>query len=34
MPWEYGDIIPDYVVGKTACALFLRYTGNNFPTVT
>ncbi|KAF8420874.1 mating-type switching protein swi10 [Tirmania nivea] len=23
IPWEYGDIVPDYVVGKTACALFL-----------
>lgn len=23
VPWEYGDIVPDYVVGKTACALFL-----------
>ncbi|KAF8432078.1 restriction endonuclease type II-like protein [Terfezia claveryi] len=23
VPWEYGDIVPDYVVGKTACVLFL-----------
>ncbi|KAF8461874.1 restriction endonuclease type II-like protein, partial [Kalaharituber pfeilii] len=23
VPWEYGDIVPDYVVGQTACALFL-----------
>ncbi|KAK2587499.1 hypothetical protein KPH14_003199 [Odynerus spinipes] len=23
VPWEYSDIIPDYVMGKTTCALFL-----------
>ncbi|KAJ3039717.1 ssDNA endonuclease and repair protein rad10 [Rhizophlyctis rosea] len=23
VPWEYGDIIPDYQVGQTSCALFL-----------
>ncbi|KAI5853137.1 restriction endonuclease type II-like protein [Morchella snyderi] len=23
VPWEYGDIIPDYVVGASTCALFL-----------
>ena len=23
MPWEYGDIIPDYILGVTTCALFL-----------
>ncbi|KND01765.1 DNA repair protein rad10 [Spizellomyces punctatus DAOM BR117] len=23
VPWEYGDIIPDYQVGMTSCALFL-----------
>lgn len=23
IPWEYSDIIPDYVMGKTTCALFL-----------
>ncbi|XP_076301331.1 DNA excision repair protein Ercc1 [Lasioglossum baleicum] len=23
VPWEFADIIPDYVMGKTTCALFL-----------
>lgn len=23
VPWEYSDIVPDYVMGPTACALFL-----------
>ncbi|XP_077979859.1 DNA excision repair protein ERCC-1-like [Glandiceps talaboti] len=23
VPWEYGDVVPDYVMGKTTCALFL-----------
>ncbi|XP_077266052.1 DNA excision repair protein Ercc1 [Temnothorax americanus] len=23
VPWEYSDIVPDYVMGKTTCALFL-----------
>ncbi|KAI8824815.1 DNA excision repair protein ERCC-1 [Fimicolochytrium jonesii] len=23
VPWEYGDIVPDYQVGQTSCALFL-----------
>ncbi|KAJ3299871.1 ssDNA endonuclease and repair protein rad10 [Borealophlyctis nickersoniae] len=23
VPWEYGEIIPDYQVGQTSCALFL-----------
>ncbi|KAF1826522.1 DNA repair protein rad10 [Dissoconium aciculare CBS 342.82] len=23
MPWEYGDILADYQIGQTACALFL-----------
>ena len=23
VPWEYGDIQPDFVIGATACALFL-----------
>ncbi|XP_022103334.1 DNA excision repair protein ERCC-1-like isoform X2 [Acanthaster planci] len=23
VPWEYGDIVPDYVMGRTACTLFL-----------
>ena len=25
VPWEFGDVIPDYVLGQTTCALFLRY---------
>jgi Binding domain of DNA repair protein Ercc1 (rad10/Swi10) len=25
--WEYGDIVPDYQVGVTACVLFLRCVG-------
>nr|OQO19555.1 hypothetical protein B0A51_13115 [Rachicladosporium sp. CCFEE 5018] len=23
VPWEYGDIVPDYILGATTCALFL-----------
>ncbi|XP_029659299.1 DNA excision repair protein ERCC-1 [Formica exsecta] len=23
VPWEHSDIVPDYVMGKTTCALFL-----------
>ncbi|KXN71965.1 excision repair cross-complementing rodent repair deficiency complementation group 1, partial [Conidiobolus coronatus NRRL 28638] len=23
VPWEYKDIVPDYVVGKTTCVLYL-----------
>lgn len=23
MPWEFSDIVPDYVMGETICALFL-----------
>ncbi|PIK39482.1 putative DNA excision repair protein ERCC-1 [Apostichopus japonicus] len=23
IPWEFGDIVPDYVMGRTICALFL-----------
>ncbi|CAK9824278.1 DNA excision repair protein ERCC-1 [Anthophora retusa] len=23
VPWEYSEIVPDYVMGKTTCALFL-----------
>ena len=31
VPWEFGDIIPDYVLGQTTCALFLRLVlQNNF----
>jgi hypothetical protein len=26
VPWEYADIIPDYQMGQTCCALFLRST--------
>lgn len=25
VPWEFGDIVPDYIVGQTTCALFLRW---------
>jgi len=24
VPWEFGDIIPDYQLGSTSCALYLR----------
>lgn len=24
MPWEYSDILADYALGLTTCALFLR----------
>lgn len=24
VPWEFGDVVPDYVLGQTTCALFLR----------
>jgi len=23
MPWEYGEIVPDFILGQTTCALFL-----------
>ncbi|TKS67324.1 DNA excision repair protein ERCC-1 [Collichthys lucidus] len=23
VPWEFGDVVPDYVLGQTTCALFL-----------
>ncbi|XP_071797380.1 uncharacterized protein [Asterias amurensis] len=23
IPWEFGDIVPDYVMGRTVCALYL-----------
>jgi DNA excision repair protein ERCC-1 len=23
VPWEYGDILPDYEVGQTSCVVFL-----------
>uniref|UniRef100_A0A8C4QE51 ERCC1-like central domain-containing protein n=1 Tax=Eptatretus burgeri TaxID=7764 RepID=A0A8C4QE51_EPTBU len=25
VPWEFSDIVPDYVMGQTSCTLFLRY---------
>ena len=25
VPWEVGNIVPDFELGKTTCALFLRY---------
>nr|XP_023997074.1 DNA excision repair protein ERCC-1 [Salvelinus alpinus] len=24
VPWEFGEVVPDYVLGQTTCALFLR----------
>ena len=30
VPWEYGDIIPDYVMGQRICALFLSIRYHNF----
>ena len=24
VPWEFGDVLPDYVLGQSTCALFLR----------
>lgn len=29
VPWEYEDIIPDYQMGKTTCALFLSLKYHN-----
>ncbi|KAJ9593101.1 hypothetical protein L9F63_027657, partial [Diploptera punctata] len=29
VPWEYEEIIPDYVMGKTTCALFLSLRYHN-----
>ncbi|XP_045597820.1 DNA excision repair protein ERCC-1 isoform X2 [Procambarus clarkii] len=29
VPWEYGDIIPDYVMGATTCAMFLSLRYHN-----
>ncbi|XP_041036028.1 DNA excision repair protein ERCC-1 isoform X2 [Carcharodon carcharias] len=23
VPWEFGDVVPDYILGQTACALYL-----------
>lgn len=30
VPWEMGDIIPDYVLGATTCALFLSLRYHHF----
>lgn len=24
VPWEFGEVLPDYVLGQSTCALFLR----------
>ena len=29
VPWEVGNIVPDFELGKTTCALFLRYVQKN-----
>nr|CAG4635016.1 EOG090X0BTB [Alona affinis] len=29
VPWEYGEIVPDYVMGHTCCALFLSLRYHN-----
>ncbi|XP_040913310.1 DNA excision repair protein ERCC-1 [Toxotes jaculatrix] len=29
VPWEFGDVVPDYVLGQTACALFLSLRYHN-----
>ncbi|KAJ8869396.1 hypothetical protein PR048_030972 [Dryococelus australis] len=29
VPWEYSEIVPDYVMGKTTCALFLSLRYHN-----
>nr|CAG4643448.1 EOG090X0BTB [Ilyocryptus agilis] len=29
VPWEYGDIVPDYVMGHCCCALFLSLRYHN-----
>ncbi|XP_053463086.1 DNA excision repair protein ERCC-1 [Nycticebus coucang] len=29
VPWEFGDVIPDYVLGQSACALFLSLRYHN-----
>lgn len=25
VPWQFGDVLPDYVLGQSTCALFLRW---------
>lgn len=29
IPWEYDDIVPDYQMGRTVCALFLSLRYHN-----
>ncbi|MBN3320026.1 ERCC1 protein, partial [Atractosteus spatula] len=29
VPWEFGDVVPDYVLGQTSCALFLSLRYHN-----
>ncbi|XP_053306562.1 DNA excision repair protein ERCC-1 [Spea bombifrons] len=29
VPWEFGDIVPDYLLGETCCALFLSLRYHN-----
>ncbi|XP_076119086.1 DNA excision repair protein ERCC-1 [Alosa pseudoharengus] len=29
VPWEFGDVVPDYVLGRTTCALFLSVRYHN-----
>ncbi|XP_016047657.2 DNA excision repair protein ERCC-1 isoform X2 [Erinaceus europaeus] len=29
VPWEFGDVLPDYVLGQTTCALFLSLRYHN-----
>ncbi|XP_018428700.1 PREDICTED: DNA excision repair protein ERCC-1 [Nanorana parkeri] len=29
IPWEFGDIVPDYILGDTCCALFLSLRYHN-----
>ena len=30
VPWELADIVPDFVLGRTTCAMFLRYPSSFF----
>ncbi|XP_065107882.1 DNA excision repair protein ERCC-1 isoform X2 [Paramisgurnus dabryanus] len=29
VPWEFGEVVPDYVLGRTTCALFLSVRYHN-----
>ncbi|XP_059198734.1 DNA excision repair protein ERCC-1 [Centropristis striata] len=29
VPWEFGDVVPDYILGQTTCALFLSLRYHN-----